>query len=353
MPRKKAGPFGKVPAETMEEVVYRNLGAPRTEVLLGPRKGLDNAVVSLRGGEVLILTADPVSMIPGLGAKTSAWLSVHLIASDYTTSGAKPQFATFTFNFPPEMGTSNRESYLEEVGRACAELGISIVAGHTGSYPGASLTVIGGGTMFGRSREGAFVDPSMARKGDAILMTKGAAIEATASLANSFPRYTTEKVGSPLWRKARGLVSSCSTVKDALAAASVGLRGVGVSSMHDATEGGILGALEEMASASGRSFEVEPSEIPVLPEAQAVCSAFGLDPLRTMGEGSLLLTCLPAKAGELRRKLSRGGIPVAEIGTVGEGHGLWLSGRRGRRRFEPEPDGYWAAYDRASRMRAH
>ena len=346
-------PLGKISARTMEEVVYRNLGAKRGEVLTGPRKGLDNAVVSLPGNRVLIVTADPVSMIPGLGAKTSAWLSVHLIASDYTTSGTKPRFATFTFNFPPAMRTSDRESYLREIGRSCKDLGISIVAGHTGSYPGASLTVIGGGTMFGFARKEGYVDSSMASRGDAILMTKGAAIEAAASLANSFPRYTTQMVGVSLSRRARGLVTSCSTVEDALVAASVGLGGEGISSMHDATEGGVLGALDEMASACGKSFIVEPGDIPVLPEASAVCSAFGLDPFRTMAEGSLLLTCLPAAVGELRGLLSRAGIPATEIGTVGEGRGLWLSGRAGgRRRFKPDPDGYWAAYERASRQRA-
>ena len=206
--------------------------------------------------------------------------------------------------------------------------------------------------MFGISRRGAYVDPSMARKGDAILMTKEAAIEATASLSNSFPNYTAVKVGELLSRKAKGLVASCSTVKDALLAASAGLGPRGVSSMHDATEGGVLGALEEMSSACGNSFEVQIEDIPVLPESSAVCSAFGLDPLRTMGEGALLLTCHPAKVREVQRTLSRGGVPVVEIGAVKAGEGLWLSGPGdSRRRFEPAPDGYWAAYDKASRAR--
>lgn len=311
---------------------------------------MDNAAVSLSDGRVLLITADPVSMVPGLGAKTSAWLSVHLIASDYTTSGARPQFAAFTFNFPPEVGAKERGAYLRELGRASKELGVSIVAGHTGSYPGAALTVIGGGTMFGVAPAGGYVDPSMARPGDVVLMTKGAAIEATLSLASSFPRQTAEKVGAQLARKARGLVGSCSTVKDALAASSVGLGAGGVTSMHDATEGGVLGALDEMASASGRSFEVDPEAIPVSPEASAVCSAFGLDPLRTMGEGALLLTCDPAGAAGVRRALARGGLAVAEVGRVKSGRGLWLGGGGGRAsRFEAAPDEYWAAYDRAAR----
>ncbi len=331
--------------------MYRSLGAKRREVLQGPRKGLDNAVLSLPEGKVMIFTADPVSMIPALGPRVSAWLSVHLIASDFTTSGVSPEFATFTFNFPPSMDPSDRDTYLREIGRACAELGVSIVAGHTGSYPGAAFTVIGGGTMFGFAQAGSYVDSSMAHQGDLVLITKGAAIEATASLANSFPDYTRKAVGAHLSAKARALVTSCSTVKDALTAANLGLGEGGVSSMHDATEGGVLGALDEMAAASGKSFVVEQDKIPVSPEVAAVCAAFGLDPLRTMGEGALILTCGRRSVERLERAFSRTGLPVTQIGEVRTGKGLDLSSGGKAVRFSPGPDKYWAAFHRATRRR--
>jgi hydrogenase maturation factor len=343
--------YGKAPNDIME-VAYHNLGARRRGVLRGPKRGLDNAVLSIPGGKVMILTTDPVSMIPALGSKTSAWLSVHLIASDYTTSGAGPEYASFTFNFPLAMDTRDRDSYLKNVGRACEEIGVSIVAGHTGSYPGADFTVIGGGTMFGLAERGAYVDPSMARKGDLILMTKGAAIEAAASLANSFPKFTRRKLGPSLAAKARALVASCSTVKDAKTASSVGLGQGRVSSMHDATEGGVLGAMDEMAAACGNSFVVDVDKIPVAPEARGACTAFGLDPLRTMGEGALILTCGRGSVAELEDTLSHSGIPVSRIGEVRSGSGLILAGSGGKQeRYSPGPDGYWAAYHEAVRRR--
>ncbi len=122
--------------------------------------------------------------------------------------------------------------------------------------------------------------------------------------------------------------------------------------MHDATEGGVLGALEEMSAASGKSFVVEPCKIPVFPEAAKVCDAFGLDPLRTMGEGALLLTCARGRVRELERVYGRAGIPVARIGGVRMGRGLvLLRGPRKPERYSPGPDLYWTAYDRAERRR--
>ena len=119
--------------------------------------------------------------------------------------------------------------------------------------------------------------------------------------------------------------------------------------MHDATEGGVLGALDDMAAASGKLFEVDADRIAVTPEASRVCSAFGLDPLATMGEGALLITCGPEKVGPLQRALSRAGIDAREIGTVKKGAGLRVGDREGKRWFKPGQDPYWSAYEDAVR----
>ena len=110
------GEGGKAPPEVMEGLVYSHLGKKRRTVLVGPGRGLDNAAISLPGRRCVVVTTDPVSMIPALGSRTSAWLSVHHIASDLTTSGIDPEFATFSFNYPREMSIPEREEYLRSVG---------------------------------------------------------------------------------------------------------------------------------------------------------------------------------------------------------------------------------------------
>ncbi len=341
--------LGKSGTAFMDDVVYRNLGRRSQRVRLGPGRGLDNGVVSIGGGRVMVLTVDPVSIIPRLGVTQSAWLSVHLIASDYTTSGLRPEFAVFEYNFPTAMAAAEREEYVKGVGSACDEIGVSIVGGHTGSYPGGGFTVIGGGMMFGFCRTEDYLDPTMSRPGDAVVMTKGVAIEATSSLANSFPRYTERRVGKTIARKARQLTKLCSTVSDALAAASMGIGQDGVTSMHDATEGGLLGGLDEMAAASSHSITLTKENILVPEEVQAVCSAFRIDPLSSLSEGTLLITCNPLRGDELVGKLERTGIAASVIGSVSEGEGIWMSEKGNKaRRVNPRGDPYWVAYAKAA-----
>ncbi len=327
------------------DVVYSGLGRRSKRVVVGPGRGLDNAVVSIGEGRVLILTVDPVSAIPGIGMKKSAWLSVHLIASDITASGVDPEFATFSYNFPRTMALPNREEYVESIGAECRRLGVSIVGGNTGSYPGGGFTVIGTGSMLALASEHGYVTPAMAAEGDSILVTKRAAIEATCWLALSFPRFARETLGRAGAKRASDAVAFCSTVEDAKVARRAGLGAGAVTSMHDCTEGGVLGALGEMADVSGKAFEVQAEKIPVAPETRDLCSAFRLDPLSTMGEGALLITCDPRRVPELERRMSREGIPIAEIGRVTRGSGLLLLNRgKPRRRYRPRSDLYWKAY---------
>ena len=118
--------------------------------------------------------------------------------------------------------------------------------------------------------------------------------------------------------------------------------------MHDATEGGVMGALQEMSSASRKRFVVRPGLIPVTPECKAVCGVFGLDPLRTMGEGALLITCDAGVSSRLRRALGRAGVDATEIGVVRHGEGLYAEGADGgERRARAGPDLYWEAYAKA------
>ena len=59
--------------------------------------------------------------------------------------------------------------------------------------------------------------------------------------------------------------------------------------MHDATEGGLLGALYELAMASGVGFEIDLASVPIREETRLICHAAGVDPLRLMSSGSMII----------------------------------------------------------------
>jgi len=343
--------LGKVDRDFLARTLVKNLGAKNESVIVGPGMGLDNAVISLGRGKVMVVTADPISIIPEIGMEDSAWLTVHEIASDLATSAVRPEFAVLDYNLPPSLSSEDFERYVKAVGKECAELGVAIVAGHTGRYPGSGFTVVGGGMMMGISSSKSYLTPAMVREGDDIIMTKGSAIEATAVLARMFPRTVEGELGKHAAKRAAGYFRLASTFEDAMVASSVGIRSEGVTSMHDATEGGVLGGLFELAQSSGRTLTVDVKKIMVSADSSAVCKLFGLDPLVTLSEGTLLIACRPHRSGDVVERLERRRIAACVVGSAGGRAGgrlmLREDGSKAREYSPPKFDGYWQAYANA------
>ena len=299
---------------------------------------------------MLVATADPLSVIPALGVKDSAYISVHLLASDLATCGFAPQFFMVNLNLPPEMSDEDFETYWRTIDEECRKLGVAIVGGHTGRYPGSGYTVVGGGVMMTVAPENQYVASTMAKPGDLIMMTKGVAIAATGILSRVFPETVEKHFGTAFLKKAQQYLYDFSVVEDALIAASVGLRDEGVTAMHDVTEGGLLGALYEFSEASKTGLEVDLSKVIVTEEAEKICQLFKISPYRALSEGTLLLTVKPEKASAVQQALDLKGIKNAVIGKITDAKdGRWIKIADKRETLrKPEADPYWEAYSKAS-----
>jgi hydrogenase expression/formation protein HypE len=339
------------PPDSVFDVIFSHLGAKADGLLVPPGRGLDNGVLRLTSGRILAYTMDPISYIPTIGVARSAWLSVHHLASDIATSGLTPRYSLVNYNVPEEMEDTTLGEYVTAFGEECRKLGVSILGGHTGRYPGCGLTIIGASAFFSEAGETKYVTPAMSESGDRVIVTKGPAIEATAVLAHSFPVKIREAAGRNVLKAARARISQCSTFEDSLAATSVGLREEGVTSMHDATEGGVVSALSELAVASGNELMVDLSRLPVPHDVSSVCSLFGLDPFATLSEGTLILTCKASKAKAIGEAMEGLGIPSFEVGVVGPRMGGAGVRREAVARVtRPVPrEMYWDVYSRGIR----
>jgi hydrogenase expression/formation protein HypE len=90
----------------------------------------------------------------------------------------------------------------------------------------------------------------------------------------------------------------------------------GANSMHDATEGGILGAAWEVAESSEKGIEIFMEKIPVREVTRKIANIYGIDPYRLISSGSMLIT---TKNGtELIKILKSKGIPSEIIGRITE-----------------------------------
>jgi hydrogenase expression/formation protein HypE len=337
---------GKATAELFERVILRRLGATDPDVLVGPKHGVDVGVVRVAEGVAMALTADPVFVVPAYGWERAAWFAVHILASDASTSGLPLRWMAVDLNLPPEITDDELTALWDAFSRSCDQLGIAVVTGHTARYDGCAWPMVGGATCMAVGPADSYVTPAMARPGDRIVVTKGAAIEATALFAATFPDRLARGIGEVVVKQADALFGQMTVVPEARVAAAFGLRDAGVTSMHDATEGGVLGGLLEVAVASEVGLRVELDAIPVRPEVRAVCEHVGIDPYTSISEGTLIATVTPGRAESYVGALADEGIDAAIVGEITEASaGHILADGSGDRPLEhPGLDPFWGAF---------
>ncbi len=334
--------IGKIDLETFNSFLLQRLGKKDDTVLVPPQTGVDAAVIDVGDGKVLIIAEDPILAIPGQPWEMFGWYTVHIGASDVAVMGVKPRYMTYSLLMPPETKDEDFRTIVDSIHRAALELDIAIVGGHTGYYPGFAAPTVGGVTVFAVAGKDEYVTPAGAKPGDDVLLTKGPAIETAGILAVIREKELLEKYPSSLVGRAKALCQQMTVVKDALIAAEVG-----VSAMHDATEGGVIGGLFEIASASNVGMEVDESLFVYPDEVKMVCEAFKIDPVAAIAEGSLLITTPPENSGEILRRLQRAGIASSIIGKVSKDPGKRVMKRINESvdRLEiPKQDPFWPVF---------
>ena len=312
---KRLPQLGKVHKDFLENIVLSKLNS-KSDLLIGPKYGFDNGVIKIDDNKIMVIATDPISIIPSLNIRDSAWLSVHLLASDIMTSGIKPIYASVNFTLPPEIQDGYFKKYWNHMINEFNNLDISVVTGHTGRYDGCNYPIIGSGTLIGIGNKDQYIAPNMVDVGDNILITKSAGIETTAILSHIFPNVIKRKLGSNLLLKAQKYIYLCSTYQASLLSTSIGIRNNGVTSMHDVTEGGVFGALYELAIAMNHGIHIKKSSIPISDETKKICSLFNLNPLETVSEGTLLITVKKNKTKDLIKLLNSQNIYTTIIGQV-------------------------------------
>jgi len=294
---------GKLHPQLLQQLVLARRGARRSEVLVGPAIGEDAAVIDL-GGVYLVVHTDPISG----SVKLVGRLAVFVSTNDVAVRGVEPMWLSISIFLPPAAGEGDLDEITRQIDEAAREIGVAVVGGHTEVTTAVTRPVVVA-TAMGVGRR--YVTTGGARPGDYVLMTKYAGQEAASILATDFGEEAVRRgVDKSAVEAAKSF--NISVIREALTLADY------ATSMHDPTEGGVAGGLAEIAYASGVSIVVDRSAVLTRPEIEALCRAFGIDPLKTLSSGVLLATVSPRQLDVALNKLRGLGVPHAVIGRVAE-----------------------------------
>jgi len=309
--------MSKFSLDVLQKHVFPFTRCDDPDVLLGAAFGEDVALTRI-GDSILASHVDPiVGAIGGIGS-----LAIHVAANDIAASGIQPRWILLLVLIPDQTDTALLERIMRDASAAAQELGASIIGGHTGYSAGLSRPLVAA-TVMGAKPGADAVRTGGAQPGDAVLITKGIALEGTAILAEDF-RDVAVSLGLSEKEilEAADLIKSVSVVPEALV-----LSKVGATAMHDVTRGGLLETLLEIAVLSGAGIELERDRLPIAPIVTRFAETFEFDPLRMISSGTLAVTIPPGRLDEARAQLAALSVPHAVVGRVVSGTGVKVIGR--------------------------
>ncbi|MFX0207639.1 MAG: AIR synthase-related protein, partial [Candidatus Hodarchaeota archaeon] len=119
--------------------------------------------------------------------------------------------------------------------------------------------------------------------------------------------------------------------------------------VHDATEGGIFGAIYECLAPKGFGTEIISKKIPLASVTKKLANILKIDPYKLLASGAVLLICDPEKAPEITEFLKENDHPAEIIGRVTEkGSPIQVDGRSIQ---PPEADHIIQGLEQLSRLK--
>jgi hydrogenase maturation factor len=298
--------MGKLRRKELKSLLKYIKKDPR--VLVPPMVGYD-AGVHLLGEKYVVVSTDPCVDVP---KKWFGWLLVNYAASDVALFGAKPEFCTI--NLLGSLGTTPEtfKRIMAQVCNATEELNMAIVRGHTGTYNGIS-NLVGVCTAYGTAEKERILTPRNIKAGDLILCTKSVGLETIINFSINQKSLARRLFGFEATESLIGMVKKQSCVIEALKLADIN----GVHAMHDATEGGFVASLNELADASGLGFDIQFERFPITPEMEILQKHFGfsdIQALSTSSTGAILAAIEPKAKEEVEEALRQVGVPAIFLG---------------------------------------
>lgn len=313
-------PVGKLPLGFLQTLLqkYANVAGVNHGVKVGAGLGRDAAVINL-GDRWLIAKTDPITFV----AEDIGYYALHINANDVACMGGEPKWFLATLLLPEKTTTPALvEEIFRQLGDACKKINVTLCGGHTEITAGIERPLIAG-CLFGEAPAHRLFSPARIEPGDAIILTKGLAVEATSIIGREQAQVLSEIFDTDLAQNCRRYLRDPGI--SVLPEARLAWSEEGIHALHDPTEGGLANALHELLVERDLGVEIEFAKLPLLPESKLLCEHFHLDILGLIASGALLIIGAADASAKLQNKLHRAKITAAVIGRIlPAGEGRWL-----------------------------
>ena len=237
----------------------------------------------------------------------TAYLAAVKAVNSLAAAQATPKFADLAITVPEDLDERDLRKMTERACTYLAKQSVAVTGGHTAvsrcvSAPIVSVRMLG------------IQKTKLAQAGTEtadwdVVMTKQCGFAGTALLAGHYKELLTKRYPERFIERAAGLLEKVGNHTECAIAAQQG-----AVYAHAAGEGGIFGALWELAEYMKCGLEIDLDAIPILQETVEICEVFDINPYQLKTEGVFLF--LTRHGARLCEMLAAEQIPAAVIGKT-------------------------------------
>ena len=313
---------GKLKESILKRSILKQLHKRREDVITAPAVGGDYGAMSVSEDMAVVLASDPVTLTKeGIGSS-----AIIAACNDVACSGATPMGVSTILLLPTSYNEEELRALMKDLDAACAQCGVDIISGHTEVTRAVKEPLVVVAAM-GTVLKSEIRHSSNVRPGMDIVATKWVGLEGTAILACEKEDALRSRYAQPFIDKAKVFRQMMSILPEAAVAAKSG-----ASAMHDVSEGGIFGALWELAESAGVGLEIDLKKIPIRQETIEICEFFDLNPYKLLSGGCLLIATEDGNG--LVMELEKADIPAVIIGKATDSNDRVLINEEERRFLE-------------------
>ena len=314
--------IGKIPENVLKRSVFKKINVKRPEVLIHAGVGEDCAVLA-PSEDAIVLSTDPITGT----AKDIGKLAFHVTANDIASSGAELVGVLLTIIFPPENSEEELKAIMDDISELTGKYNVEILGGHTEVSEAVNQTLVSV-TGVGRIAKDKMVATGGLKPKQDLVVTKWIGLEGSSIIAKEKEDILKKSLPKEMIDTMKEFDQFLSVVPESRIAMDVG-----VSAMHDVTEGGIFGALWEMAAASNVGVTVDLKKIPIRQETVELCEVFDLNPYMLISSGTMLIGT--EHGNQLVEILRQAGIHATVVGYTTESNDRVIVNGEERRFLEP------------------
>lgn len=271
---------GKLNWDNLTKIIENNKGSKREEVLESGAVGEDCAAFKVDKDKFVVITTDPVTAAD----KNIGKIAFHININDIATSGGIPLGVMVTILAPRGTSIESIKEIMKDISLEAEKINVAVLGGHTEVTDSVNKVIVSITAIGTLKSSKDIIWTKGAQVGDVIIVTKDIGLEGTSILCSDFQEESKKVLNEKELKKGEDFGKELSVLKEGMALKSL------ASSMHDITEGGILGALWEIKEACGNGFLIDYSNIPIRDITKKLSMHFGLDTLRFISSGSMIIT---------------------------------------------------------------